>query len=416
MAKSKIFVSLDIGSSKVSTIFADLDETGTLYVIGMGESLSKGIEKGNIISPIDAIKSIKESISSGESASGFKVSGVMINIGGNHIEAKKEKDSITFSMPNKEIDQDDVNSLLEKISSRYKNETSTILHIIPTKYILDDDDLVYDPIGLIGSKLTGEFTVITIKSSTYNNLRKIVESAGVRVLDITVNSLASATSVLYPEEKELGVALIDIGGGLSDIVVYKNGSLELLKSIPLGGLLITKDISYRFKISKDLAENIKIQYGIASLEFLEINDYIEIPSREEDESIKIERKELVETIEWRLREIFEILRKELEKSGLYEKLTSGIVLTGGVANTPYIKELAEEVFEKDVRIGKPKDFKCFTEKIYSPQYATGIGILQFFANSLGKSEIHYNNKEENSFSLNMGEFVNKVINKLKELF
>ncbi|WP_028951127.1 cell division protein FtsA [Sulfurihydrogenibium subterraneum] len=414
MAKSKIFVALDVGSSKISTIFGDLDEIGNLYVIGSGESLSKGIEKGTVISPSDAIKSIKESITTGENASGFKVSAVLVNIGGQHIEAKKEKESIAFSMPNKEIEKNDVNSLIEKINSKYQSDSTTILHIIPTKYILDDEDIVYDPIGLIGSKLTGEFTVITIKTSTYNNIKKIIESTGLRIIDTIVNSLASATSVLYPEEKELGVALIDIGGSLSDIAIYKNGSLEMLKSIPLGGSLITKDIAFRFKISKELAESVKIHYGMASTEFLEINDYIEVPFRENEESIKIERKDLVETIEWRLTEIFELLRKELEKSGLYDKLTSGIVLTGGVANTPYIQDLAERVFEKDVRIGKPKEFKCFSEKLYSPQYSTAIGMLQFMSNTLEKTEIQYNNNDKNL--LNIEGVINKIFNKFKEMF
>jgi cell division protein FtsA len=414
MAKSKIFVALDLGSSKVSTFFGDIDEIGNVYVVGFGESISKGVEKGIITSPVDAVKSIKESVSSGETASGFRVSGVLVNIGGNHIEAKKEKESITFTATNKEIDKTDVNSLIEKINSKYQNENTTILHIIPTKYILDDEDMVQDPIGLTANKLTGEFTVVTIKTSTLNNIKRVVESTGITVLDITVNPLASATSVLYPEEKELGVALIDIGASLSDIAVYKNGSLEMLKSIPIGGSLITKDISYRFRISRELAENLKIKYGLASVDFLEVDDYIEVPSREGEENIKIERKELVETIEWRLSEILEILKGELEKSGLYDKLTGGIVLTGGVANTPYIQHLAERIFEKDVRIGKPKEFKCFSERLYNPQYSTGIGMLQFLVNSMEKLEITYNNKEKNLF--NVEEWFSKFLSKIKDIF
>lgn len=152
---------------------------------------------------------------------------------------------------------------------------------------------------------------------------------------------------------------------------------------------------------------------MASTDFIEVNDYIDIPFREDEENIRIERKDLVETIEWRLTEIFELLRKELEKSGLYDKLTSGIVLTGGVANTPYIKDLAERIFEKDVRIGKPKDFKCFSEKLYSPQYATAIGMLQFMSNTLEKTEIQYNS-DKNLF--NFEEMINKLIGKIKELF
>ena len=415
MSKSKTFVALDVGSYKTVAIIGDLDETGKLHIIGFGETLSKGIEKGAVVNPLEAIKSTKEAAATAESNSGFRISSVVLNIGGIHIESKNEKDFISFSLPNKEIDQNDINTLIEKISEKFKNDNIQILHIIPKMYILDDDEIVYEPVGLIGSKISGEYNVITGKVNSISNIKKIVEQSGLGVMDVVVNPIASATSVLYEEEKDLGVAIIDIGGGLSDIAVYKKGYLEAVKSIPIGGNLITKDISFRFKISKDIAETIKKQFGVASTEFIEFNEVVEAKSREDEETIKIEKYEIAETIEWRLAEMLEILRKELEKTGFYDRLNAGIVLTGGVANTPYIQHLAEKIFEKDIRIGKPKEFKAFNEKFYSPEYATVIGCLQFFVSVLKDKHIGSNSSSE-MFSFNISDTFTKFFDKIKNLF
>lgn len=224
MSKSKTFVALDVGSYKTVAVIGDLDETGKLHIIGFGETLSKGIEKGAVVNPSEAIKSIKEAVATAESNSGFRISSVVLNIGGIHIESKNEKDFISFSSSNKEIDQNDINALIEKISEKFKNDNIQILHIIPKMYVLDDDEIVYEPVGLIGSKISGEYNVITGKVNSISNIKKVVEQSGLGVMDIVVNPIASATSVLYEEEKDLGVAIIDIGGGLSDIAVYKKWS------------------------------------------------------------------------------------------------------------------------------------------------------------------------------------------------
>jgi cell division protein FtsA len=414
MSKSKTFVALDVGSYKTVAAIGDLDETGKLHIIGFGEALSKGIEKGVVVNPLEAIKSIKEAIVTAESNSGFRISSVVLNIGGVYIESKNEKDFISFSSSSKEIDQNDINALIEKISEKFKNDNIQILHIIPKMYVLDDDEIVYEPVGLIGSKISGEYNIITGKVNSISNIKKVVEQSGFGIMDIVVNPIASATSVLYEEEKDLGVAIIDIGGGLSDIAVYKNGHLETVKSIPLGGNLITKDISFRFKISKDVAENLKKQHGIALTEFIEFDEIVEVKSREDEETIKLEKYEIIETIEWRLTEIFEILRKELEKTGLYDRLNAGIVLTGGVANTPYIQNLAEKIFEKNARVGKPKEFKAFNEKFYGPEYATVIGCLQFTASTLKDKHVGSNSSE--MFNFNIPDTFIKFFDKIKNLF
>lgn len=412
MGKNKILISLDIGSSKIAAVFGDIDEKGDIHIIGFGEAPSKGIEKGLIVNPSEVIKSLREAIYIAEENSGYKVNSVIINIGGSHIEAKNEKDSIAFSTPNKEIDENDINSMIEKISAKYKNEHTNILHIMHKKYILDDD-MVYEPIGLNASKITGEFSVITCKANNLNNLKKTIEALGISVLDIVENAIASSTAVLYEEEKEMGVALIDIGGGLSDIAIYKNGMLEFLKSIPIGGSLITKDIAYRFRIPKEKAENLKKDYGMASTEFIESNEAISLQVRDEEEHLNIERYEIVETIELRLTEIFEIIKSELVKSNLYERINAGIVLTGGVANTPEIQKLAEGIFGKSVRIGKTQGVRGFNENLYFPQYATSIGSLQFVASTLKDK---FNGFEHNSNSLNFSDTFSKIFDKIKNLF
>lgn len=413
MSKSRIVVVTDIGSSKVTTLVADVDEIDGFHIIGWGESSSAGIEKGVITSPNELQRSIKESINMAENSSGFKITNIITNISGQHLEFRTELESLNFQTQGKEIDENDIAVLIQNVSQKLPKETTHILHILPKKYILDDE-LVLEPIGLMGSKLDVEFNVVTTKLNIYTNLKKIIESVGIEVLDFVANPIASSSAVLFEEEKDLGVACIDIGGSLADLAIYKNGNLEYLKSIPVGGNLITKDIAYRFKISKEVAETIKKQFGLASTEYLESDENIEIQAREDGENISISRYEVVETIEWRLTEILEILKKEMEKSGIYEKLNAGIVITGGVANTPFLQPFAQNILEKDIRIGKPKGYKGFNDKFMYPDYATAVGILHFIKSyKLNNSSF---TKSQNSKSLGFQNLVNRFFDKIKELF
>lgn len=412
MSKNRIMVVMDVGYSKVTTLIADIDELNDIHIIGSGESVSSGIDKGSITNPLEVIKSCRESLSTAENNSGFKITVLVSNISGPYLEFKSETDTLNFQSQSKEIDNNDIVNIIEKVSEKIPKDNIKLIHILPKKYVLDDD-LVLEPVGLIGSKLEAEFNIVTAKANLYNNLKKSIESAGVEVIDFVANPIASASAVLFDEEKDLGVACIDIGGGLSDITIYKNNNLEYLKSIPLGGNLVTKDIAYRFKLSKDTAEMIKKQMGLSSVDFVESNETVELPSRENDTMVRISRYEVTETAEWRLTEMLELLRKEIEKSGFYEKLNAGIVLTGGVANTPYIQNLAERVFEKDVRIGKPKDYKGFSEKFSSPEYATSVGMLHFIKSYRFNDRSFTKSKESNNYKMGL---VNRIFDKIKELF
>ena len=283
---------------------------------------------------------------------------------------------------------------------------------MPKKYILDEEYEVLDPIGLYGSKLRGKFHIVLSKTNSYMNLKKVVEAAGIRVIDIVANPIASSDAVLYSEEEEMGVAVLDIGAGTTDLAVYNEGSIEYIKAFPVAGNHITMDIAHRFKLSKEEAEELKKAYGTALVEQTE-ETIIELHSRGSEEPILINSLELADTIEARLSEIYELVKNELEEMGFFNKINGGIVLTGGVANTIFAKELAERVFNKDVRIGKPKDFKGFAEKIAYPEYATSIGMLLF---KKSKLESNINLKVDHIETTSIFEVITNIFERFKKLF
>ncbi|WP_456465942.1 cell division protein FtsA [Persephonella sp.] len=414
MGKENIIVALDIGTAKITTLIGDIDETGQLHIVGFGESISKGIEKGIVVKPNDVISAIRKSVDDAENIAGSKISGVIANVSGYHIECRNDTEKIEFDTNQKVITQMDISQLIEKVSSKIQpqKENLEVIHIIPKKYILDDEDEVIDPIGLVASKIEGKFHIVLDRINAYTNLRKVIESAGLRVIDFIANPIASATAVLFPEEKEMGIAVLDIGAGTTDIAVYKDGSIEYIKSLPVGGNQVTMDIAHRFKVSKEEAENLKIDYGAAIPEASQ-GDIIEVYQRGSDEPIHIDQGELIDTVEARLSEIFELTKKTLDELGYTGKINGGIVLTGGVANTPYIKELAESIFGMDVRVGKPKEYSGFSDKLMFPQYSTSIGMLHFAKNRISVANSH---PVHNSTGFDLLKVGKSIIDKIKSIF
>ncbi|WP_457621300.1 cell division protein FtsA [Persephonella sp.] len=412
MSKDRMVVAMDIGTSKVTILVGEIDDVGDLHIVAFGESKSKGIEKGIIIRPSDAIRSIKEAIDMAESTAGSKITSVIANVGGYHLECRNDSEKTDFGMSQKTITQNDIDDLIEKVASKLPRENYEIIHIIPKKYILDEEDEIVDPVGLVGSKIEGKFHIILDKINAYTNLKKVIESSGVRVANFVANPVAAASAVLYPEEKDMGIVVLDIGAGTTDMAVYREGSIDHIRSFPVGGNHVTMDIAHRFKVSKEEAENLKIEYGGAIADLSE-NNIIEVFPRGSEEPIQIEQFELVDTIEARLSEIFEIVKNELEETGFINKINGGIVLTGGVSNTPDIKELAENILGMDVRIGKPKDYKGFSDKIAFPQYATAIGMLLFTKSNSQKQSL--TSAEANS-ELDVFGMFKSFVEKLKNLF
>jgi len=383
MGKESIIVALDIGTSKITTLIGDIDDTGELHIVGFGEVPSSGIEKGVIVQPNAVSSAIRKSIDIAESIAGSRIGGVIANISGAHLECRNDAEKIEFNTNQKQITLTDLNQLMEKVSEKLQPQKDNleVIHILPQKYILDDEDEVIDPIGLFASKIEGRFHIVLDKLNAFTNLKKVIENAGIKVIDFVANPIASSTAVLYPEEKEMGIVVLDIGAGTTDIAVYKDGSIEFIRSLPVGGNQVTMDIAHRFKVSKEEAENLKVGYG-AAITDVASDDVIEVFPRGGEEPVQIEHLELIDTIEARLSEIFEIVKGELDTLGYISSVNGGIVLTGGVANTPYIRELAESIFQTDVRIGKPKNYTGFSDKVAFPQYATSIGMLLFAKNKI----------------------------------
>ncbi len=399
MEKEKVIVAIDIGTSKVTTVVGEIDELGDLHIIGFGEAKSKGINKGAITNRNDVIKSIRESVNLAETTSGFKIVEAIVNIGGEHIEFQNDKEFLTFGVSQKEITHEDIESLHAKVISKVSKENYEIIHALAKRYIIDDENDVLDPEGMIASKLEAEFHIILDKQTSYFNLKKVVEAAGIHPVEFVANPVASATSVLYNEEKEMGVILLDIGAGTTDIAIYVEGAIEYTKSIPIGGNQITMDIAHRFRVSKEDAETLKKEHGVAIVEAVDPDEMISIYPRGYEEPIEINKSVLVETIEARILDIFDFIKKELQVTQLLGKVNAGIVITGGVANIPHIRALAEASFGTDVRIGRPKDYRGFSEKLSFPQYATSIGMLTMLKNDSNLISSQELNKNSSFFDM-----------------
>jgi len=412
MGKSKSLVALDIGTHKTAVIVGEL-KNNELNIIGFKEVLTKGIDKGLVVKSFDVVETIKDVIEDTEGLIGYKIDSVLINIGGFHVVCGNEEEEIDFGDEPKTIQPEDVEALLDNLADSIETTEFEITHIIPKRYIIDDDNEVEDPIGLVARKLKGEFHLVLHKESDFINLRRVIENAGIRVLDIVANPIASAKSVLYEDEKNLGVAVIDIGAGTTDISVFIDGSIDYTGAIPIAGNQITMDIAHRFKISKDEAEAVKVDYGSALVSNAE-ESIIEVFQLGSDEPVQINQYELVDTIEARLSEIFELVRAKLERKNYLKKLKGGIILTGGVSNTPDIKQLAEMIFKTDVRIGKPKDYTGYADRLSKPDYATTLGILLY-------QKAQFDTKEISLFSLptdatEIINYIKQVIERLKNLF
>ena len=413
MEKNKSIVVLDVGTYKTVVAVGEIKE-GELYINAVGEATTRGLDKGLVVRSFDAIQSIKEAVDKAESIIGYKIDGAISNASGYHIVCANESEEEEFTEGSKIIQEEDIEALLNKLADSIETQGYEILHIIPKKYKLDGSIEVEDPIGLTASKIEGEFHLVFIKENDYINLNKVITEAGIRPIDFVANPIASAEAVLYEDEKDLGVAVIDIGAGTTDIAVYIDKGLDYTASIPIAGNQITMDIAHRFKISREEAEAIKVDYGTAVLDYAD-NSVIEVSPIGAEEPIEINNIELVETIEARLTEIFELVKAKLDKKGYIKKLKGGIVLTGGVANTPDIKTLAESIFKTDVRIGKPKDFKGYNDKLYKPEYSTLLGIMLYHKSNLIDNSVSLFSFFDNN-GLEIFSFIKKLIDKLRGSF
>ena len=369
-----LLVGLDIGTSKVAAVVAELRPDGSYEVIGMGQSESKGLKKGVVVNIEATVQSIQRALEEAELMADCKISEVFTGIAGSHIRSFNSSGMVAIK--DKEVTQTDVARVIETAKAVNIPTDQQLLHTVPQEFIVDNQEDVREPIGMSGIRLEVKVHIVTGAVSAVQNIVKCVRRCGLEVSDLILQPMASADSVLTTDERELGVVLVDIGGGTTDVAVFTEGAIRHTAVIPIAGDQITNDIAMALRTPTPDAEDIKIQYGIAKQVLADPDEMIDVPGVGDRGPRTLSRQALAAVIEPRVEELFSLVHQVVRESGYEELLSSGVVLTGGTAMMPGMVELGEDMFLKPVRVGVPEYRGNLHEVVKSPRYATVMGLLQ----------------------------------------
>ncbi|KAB2335330.1 cell division protein FtsA [Cytobacillus gottheilii] len=370
MNSNEIYVSLDIGTSSVKVIIGEM-VNDSLNIIGVGNVKSEGLRKGSIVDIDETVHSIKRAIEQAERMIGMEIKSVIVGITGNHVMLQPSHGVVAVSSENREISDDDVARVIDAAQVVSIPPERDIIDVIPRQFIVDGLDEISDPRGMIGVRLEMEGTIITGSKTILHNTLRCVERAGLEIVDISLQPLAAGAFALSKDEKNLGVALVDIGGGSTTVTLFEQGILKGTSVLPVGGDHITKDLSIGLRTSTEDAEKIKIKHGYAFYDHASEEEVFSVPIIGSDQHQQFNQLEISDIIEARLEEIFDLIQHEVKRLGAYD-LPGGYVLTGGVANSQGILELAQVIFQNRVRIAIP-DYIGVRE----PQYTTAVGLIKF---------------------------------------
>lgn len=389
-----VSVAIDIGTTKICAIAGTLDEFGRLEVISFGTVKSEGVNRGVVVNIDKTVKAIREAVEIAERSAGFRFKIVHVGIAGQHIKSLHNLGRITRLDHNSEINKDDIERLIRDMYRIPLPPGDKILHVIPQEFTVDDEKDIADPIGMAGYRLEGNFHIITGQITASKNIMRCIEKSGLDIADLTLEPIASASAVLSAEEKEAGVALIDIGGGTTDITIFKDGIIRHTAVIPFGGNIITEDIKEGCTVLADQAEKLKVKFGSALSDDLIDNRKIIIPGLKGREPKAISEKNLSKIIQARVEEIFDYILFEIKRSGFERKLQAGMVLTGGGALLKNIDHLGQFCTGMHARIGEPIEHLAhgYNKELASPMYATAVGLLKYAID---------NNKEDGKYSIEM---------------
>ncbi len=368
-----LLVGLDIGTSKVAAVVAELRPDGSYEVIGMGQSESKGLKKGVVVNIEATVQSIQRALEDAELMADCKISEVFTGIAGSHIRSFNSSGMVAIK--DKEVTQTDVARVIETAKAVNIPTDQQILHILTQEFIIDGQEDVREPIGMSGIRLEVKVHIVTGAVSAAQNIVKCVRRCGLEVHDLILQPLASSLAVLTEDEKELGVVLVDIGGGTTDIAIFSEGAIRHTAVIPIAGDQITNDIAMALRTPTPDAEDVKIQYGIAKQAIADPEDMIEVPGVGDRGTRSLSRQALAAVIEPRIEELYSLVHQVVRESGYEELLSSGVVITGGTAMMPGMVELGEDIFLKPVRVGVPEYRGNLHEVVKSPRYSTVMGLL-----------------------------------------
>ncbi len=372
--EKKLIVALDIGTSKIVTIVSEIKADGDIQILGIGQHVSRGLKKGVVVNIESTMQAIQRSLEEAELMADCKIKEVYTGIAGSHIRSINSTGMVKIR--DLEVDNSDVERVIETAQAITLPPDQQVLHTLVQEYIIDDQYDIKEPRGMSGMRLEVKVHIVSGAIAAAQNIVKCIKRSGLDVMELILQPLASADAVLTNDEKELGVCLIDIGGGTTDIIVYKDGSVKHTAVIPIAGDQITNDISVAFRTPQQSAEEIKINYGSCDTSKANSQEVIDVPLVDGRSPKKINAKELASIIEPRVKELFELVTNELIRSKLINKIASGIVITGGSSLMKNITDIAEKNFNQSVRIGYPQGVDGLRQIIENPRYATGIGLIK----------------------------------------
>lgn len=377
MHKQGVTVGLDIGTTKMCTVVADRDDSGTPEIIGVGMSVSSGIKKGVVVDIDSATSAIEDSVEKAQRMSGAEIGSAYVGVTGQHITSQNSTGVVAVAQPDHEISEADVVRVVEAAKSIPLPPDREIIHAVPRDFSIDGQGGVSSPVGMSGSRLEVETHIVTGTSTFLTNVEKCVERAGLRIDAMVLEPLATGEACLTDAEKELGVVLIDVGGGTTDVGVFVNGSIFYSAVLPVGGNHVTYDIAVGLRTSQEEAERLKIEKGHAAVDKTPDEETVSYTGVAGDERHEVPRRVLAEIIEPRMQEMCLLARKEVEKSGYQDLLAAGCVLTGGGAMVPGAADCAQSVLSMPARLGYPNRVEGLADAVSSPIYTTGVGLVHY---------------------------------------
>lgn len=395
METPDIIVSLDIGTTKICAIAARKNEKGKIEILGMGKAPSRGLNRGVIANINLTVQSIEKAISIVEEKIGMELKNVSVGIAGQHIKSLQHRATNMRDTPTEEITKKDIEKLANDMYKLLLPPGDEIIHVIPQEYTIDNEENIKEPIGMSGGRIEAECHIITGQVTATKNIHKCVEKVGLEVEDLILEPIASCAAVLDDEELEAGVALVDIGGGTTDLAIFQDGIIRHTAVIPLGGNIVTDDIKQGCQVMRNQAEILKVKFGAAMALEAQENEVVSIPGLRGREPKQISRKNLSHIIQARMEEIMDAVLYEIKRSGYEEKLIAGVVVTGGGAQLKFLKDLIEGMSGMDCRVGIPNEKleAGYPKELDSPMYATSVGLA---IKGLKNKETLSEDKDENT--------------------
>ena len=374
-ADNKMIVGLDIGTSKVVAIVGAITDEGGLEIVGIGSHPSRGLKKGVVVNIESTVQSIQRAIEEAELMAGCHIHSVYAGIAGSHIRSLNSHGIVAIR--DREVYQLDLERVIDAAQAVAIPADQKVLHILPQEYVIDTQEGIKEPLGMSGVRLEAKVHLVTCAVNAAQNIEKCIRRCGLEVEDIILEQLASSYAVLTDDERELGVCLVDIGGGTTDIAIFTEGAIRHTGVIPIAGDQVTNDIAMALRTPTQHAEEIKIKYACALTQLAGAEETIKVPSVGERPARDLSRQALAEVVEPRYDELFTLVQAELRRSGYEDLIAAGIVLTGGTSKMEGVVELAEEIFHTPVRIGTPQEVEGLTDIVRNPIYSTGVGLLQY---------------------------------------